>query len=87
MLLGKLDEVAGAVLIKLKASASGPETAKKFAEIDKKVRKDLLFSLKEGCLMILVFVLALLNVLNALWRSRGCTGSKETYSEMELHIL
>lgn len=37
MLLGKLDEVAGAVLIKLKSSASGPETAKKFSEIDKRV--------------------------------------------------
>jgi len=37
MLLGKLDEVAGAVLIKLKSSASGPETAKRFSEIEKKV--------------------------------------------------
>lgn len=37
MLLGKLDEVAGAVLAKLKTSASGPETAKKFSELEKKV--------------------------------------------------
>jgi len=49
MLLGKLDEVAGAVLIKLKASASGPETAKKFSEIEKKVL-EFNFSLKEGFL-------------------------------------
>jgi len=88
MLLGKLDEVAGAVLIKLKSSASGPDTAKRFSEIEKKVNLLRIFwEAPQHKFIILVFVLAFLNVPNALWRSRGCTGSKETDSEMELHIL
>lgn len=37
MILKKLDEVAGAVLNKLKQFASGPETDAKFSEIETKV--------------------------------------------------
>ncbi|KAL4498355.1 hypothetical protein ABPG72_013161 [Tetrahymena utriculariae] len=50
MLLGKLDEVAGAVLNKLKTSASGPETAKKFSELEKKITNiyNIFFSKEEG---------------------------------------